>query len=599
MKIKNKYFDISILLMPVVLAVICLFTVLHNNSQATLPIPMPLDFIGEYSYDGENWQTLMEDEKFSALKGDLYLRGHFSETVSEDAAINFYKNHIGVEIYVNGERAYIDIIAEVSSWNLDISPSMCGKTWVEALSREVTENDYIEIKLSNPHKYGNDSAYNDFLDTLCVSSGGFGLLTENLKSYGYPFRFFGGLLVIMAMVLLGAAISAAVMQVSASKSIFKMGLITLFASGFIVFDAIDAFFWSNTPVLNTYASQLSMMLAVHCFGCLFLEFFTGKRYKIAKVLVEVSAILNILLILLSVTGLVLIFDTGYYWAIFQFVFCATMIVMCVDEHAYNSGGNQLMLVSAAVIFFSVIMDILGVGRSIVTGAICSKATLGILVVVHIIVAGKQIIDNHQASILAEKLKRELEESRISIMLSQIQPHFLYNSISAIQALCSRQPMRAKDALGEFALYLRGNINSLSSSEPIPFSKELQHVESYLALEKMRFEDDLNIVYDIQETDFSIPALTLQPLVENAVKHGVFAREDGGTVTIKTYAEDEKIIIAVIDDGIGFDTENIEADDRIHVGIKNVKSRLEKMVYGDMVIESVVGKGTTAKIILDR
>ena len=198
--------------------------------------------------------------------------------------------------------------------------------------------------------------------------------------------------------------------------------------------------------------------------------------------------------------------------------------------------------------------------------------------------------------LAEK-ERQLTESRISIMLSQIQPHFLYNSINAIRELCRIDSEQARDALGDFAVYLRGNMDSLVSRSPIHFSKELNHIENYLKLEKLRFGDDLSIVYDIQEKDFFLPSLTVQPLVENAVKHGICEKENGGTLTLRTYKDAENIVIEVIDDGIGFDTENyvLSDDGRSHIGITNIKNRLEQMCDGSLTIESSPEKGTTAVI----
>ena len=198
--------------------------------------------------------------------------------------------------------------------------------------------------------------------------------------------------------------------------------------------------------------------------------------------------------------------------------------------------------------------------------------------------------------LAEK-ERQLTESRISVMLSQIQPHFLYNSINAIRELCRIDAEEARDALGDFAVYLRGNMDSLVSRTPVHFSKELKHIENYLKLEKLRFGDDLNIVYDIHEMDFFLPSLTVQPLVENAVKHGICEKEDGGTLTLRTYKDVETIVIEVIDDGIGFDIENSvrQEDGRSHIGIENVRNRLKQMCDGRLTIRSSHGKGTVATI----
>ena len=122
---------------------------------------------------------------------------------------------------------------------------------------------------------------------------------------------------------------------------------------------------------------------------------------------------------------------------------------------------------------------------------------------------------------------------------------------------------------------------------------------YLFIQKQRFGDYLNVVFDVETTDFLIPALSIQPLVENAVKHGIGMKEEGGTVTIKVreYADTFKIIIS--DDGVGFDPDAIDNRERQHIGLENVKNRLLLMCDATLSIESVLGKGTSITISLPK
>jgi len=205
--------------------------------------------------------------------------------------------------------------------------------------------------------------------------------------------------------------------------------------------------------------------------------------------------------------------------------------------------------------------------------------------------------NH-AKILQKK-ELELTQGRISVMLSQIRPHFLYNSLSAIRELCLIDPQVASQTVDEFAMYLRGNLDSLSITKPIPLDRELEHVETYLALEKKRFGDKLHIVHDITARDFLLPALTLQPLVENAVRHGVTKRTMGGTVTISTVETETDYVAVVSDNGIGFDPRETIQDGRNHVGIDNIRSRLASMCGGTLTIQSEPGIGTTAVIAIPK
>ena len=196
-----------------------------------------------------------------------------------------------------------------------------------------------------------------------------------------------------------------------------------------------------------------------------------------------------------------------------------------------------------------------------------------------------------------KAEISLAQSRIAVMLSQIQPHFLYNVISSIQELCITDPNKARRALGEFAEYLRGNMDSLTDTAPIHFTREMSHVESYLKLEKIRFGDELNIIFDIKEKDFFLPSLTIQPLVENAVKHGIGEKENGGTLSISTHREDSCVVVEICDDGIGFDMKDYDLNDekKSHIGIANVRVRLKQLPGCSLDIKSSPGEGTKATI----
>ena len=186
------------------------------------------------------------------------------------------------------------------------------------------------------------------------------------------------------------------------------------------------------------------------------------------------------------------------------------------------------------------------------------------------------------------------------MVSQMRPHFIYNTLSSIAILCKLEPDTAYEATVNFSDYLRTNMDALKQSAPVPFERELEHLKKYLYIEKLRFQEKLSIEYDIQTTDFYIPLLSIQPLAENAVKHGVGMKDDGGTVTIATRESEDGYEVTVSDDGVGFDpTVKKENDGRSHVGMENTRKRLKDMCDASIVYESEIGKGTTVRIILPK
>lgn len=188
-------------------------------------------------------------------------------------------------------------------------------------------------------------------------------------------------------------------------------------------------------------------------------------------------------------------------------------------------------------------------------------------------------------------KKQLDAQKNALMISQINPHFVYNTLSTIASMCDVSPKQAKYLTIDFAQYLRRNINTLASEELIPFEQEMDHVACYLKIEQARFRDRLNVIYSIQCKDFRIPPLTVQPLVENAVKHGITKKASGGTIKISTFEEENGYVVEIIDDGVGFDVESTGR----RVGIENARGRLAAMCKGDITIKSTVDVGTRVTI----
>ena len=595
MEIKNRRLEYISFVLPLLLAVICLLSVTINHHQAFLPIPMPQELVGEYSRDGKNWQPLTEESDISALKGDLYLRGTFLREMGEGWQLNFYRNHIGIQIAVNGQQIYQDDILAIPDLKPELFASMCVRAWMGTLVPAIGPEDTIEIYLHNPHVCGNKTAYRDFLTTLCSDPVEWSILELNLAPHGERFRILGVLFAATSLMLLGASIAAVIMRIPVGGTLLKRGLLTLFTGGYVAFDSIDVSYWSDLNIFNTYTCQLCMMLAAFCLCHFMSDTLTGKKQRVAKIAVLLSALLNSVLILLSFIGVTVIYDTLPYWAAAQVVLCLLFMVFCVLE-VLRKDAKRLVPISAFILFAAILLDIFGLGANIVWRAPFSKIVFALLFVIHIVAAAKGIVENHRASIRAAKLEKELEDSRIAIMLSQIKPHFLYNVLNTIYHLYRKEPETAQDAVSSFAEYLRCNMLSIEKSEPIPFAEEYQHIQTYLSLEQIRFRGKLDVIYDVEVTDFKLPPLTVEPLVENAVKHGVTKKRGGGSVTVSTRRTDECVLVTVADTGVGFDPNTYMEDGKPHVGIRNVSDRLRNMVGGSLSITSSEN-GTVAVVTI--
>ena len=192
-------------------------------------------------------------------------------------------------------------------------------------------------------------------------------------------------------------------------------------------------------------------------------------------------------------------------------------------------------------------------------------------------------------------QREIADQRASILVLQMRPHFIYNTLMSIYSLCNLDPRKARQVTMDFTNYLRKNFTAVASAEPIPFTSELEHTRAYLAVEQAQYEDSLFVEYDTPHTMFRVPPLTLQPIVENAVKHGRDPYAGAFHISVRTRKTDRGSEIVVEDDGRGFEpaADNSEG----HLALNNIRQRLEIMCGGALTIEPRDGGGTRVTVFV--
>lgn len=209
-----------------------------------------------------------------------------------------------------------------------------------------------------------------------------------------------------------------------------------------------------------------------------------------------------------------------------------------------------------------------------------------------------LVDIEHQRMVDEK-HREIINSELKALRLQMNPHYIYNTLSSIDGLIIFDPDSARTMISKFVKHLRGSyINDIPMM--ISIKDEIQNLKYYLDVEMMRFPN-IEVEYDIQADDFKVPPLAIQPLVENAIKHGICARDESrGKVTISTCEEDDCYKIKIIDNGIGYDMSvDYQKDGKDHIGINNTRKRLELICQGQLLITSIVGVGTEAEIIIPK
>lgn len=213
----------------------------------------------------------------------------------------------------------------------------------------------------------------------------------------------------------------------------------------------------------------------------------------------------------------------------------------------------------------------------------------------------QIISTLMEVSKVEEMKEMANKAELKALQTQINPHFLFNALNAIASSIRINPNNARDLIINLSSYLRFNLEL--NSEFIDVKKELKQVRDYIEIEKARFGDKINVIYDIDEVDIKIPSLTIQPLVENAIVHGILKDNQNGTIKISLKDEDEKVRISIVDSGIGISEEminNIYTDNvpEKKIGLYNVHSRI-KLIYGEGLNIRKLDKGTRIEFFIKK
>lgn len=230
-----------------------------------------------------------------------------------------------------------------------------------------------------------------------------------------------------------------------------------------------------------------------------------------------------------------------------------------------------------------------------SGSIATAPAFLIWIIVNLIIRGYGFL--HIAVRQERELKvkdEELRGAKMQALINQIQPHFIYNTLATIHMICAEDPKRAMHAIEDFSDYLHSNFDALAATEPILFKQELEHTKAYLNVEMARYAEKLTVDYYTDYITFSLPPLTLQPIVENSIKHGLKKTHRPMHIIITTRAVDGGAEIIVEDNGVGYEP---APDGAVHVGLKNVRERLSMMCSGTLNIVPKSGGGTVVTVFV--
>lgn len=194
--------------------------------------------------------------------------------------------------------------------------------------------------------------------------------------------------------------------------------------------------------------------------------------------------------------------------------------------------------------------------------------------------------------------KQLADSEVNALRAKMNPHFIYNTLSSIYGLCRTNPDGAADMTLKLENYLRDNFGKISISPIIPLFEELEHLKYYIDIEQIRFPN-LKVEYDTDIDYFMVPSLSIQPMVENAIRHGIQKKQFGeGTIKIKSFEDDKGYYITIEDDGVGI-KEDFKNDGKVHLGIKNTRTRLKLLCNGTLSIKALSPSGTLCQVFIPK
>lgn len=367
--------------------------------------------------------------------------------------------------------------------------------------------------------------------------------------------------------------------------------------------AIKIFKWKSAYLVEEYfwVFGFFMLIAAIVFIRAFLE--TDKNVPWHDKLLKISSGLIIGYVFLMLIGYkyMLLVNSGFVINFVVLLVLSTSICCLhrkVRQARYFLAAWSVMIIGTIVFtlrgFGFIPQNLLTIGSVLIAAAIES-------ILISVALADRIKIlreEKEEAWLLFENAERTSRVHEIAFLKAQIKPHFLYNALNVIAALCLIEPKKARELILDLSNYLRYTFTANSNEDYISFEEELEFIEAYVRIQKARFRDKLKVKYEIEDiSELMLPPLVLQPLVENAIRHGIRKKEQGGSVVIRVENKKDCFVISIEDDGIGITKEELEKIENANfekgkgIGVVNIKLRLKELYGTDLVIKSEYGQGT--------
>ena len=494
-KIPRSRWQIAGVLFLILLAVCLLWFSNVTSTQSSPALVAQVYFDGEYRIGDGEWKEIVSGEHIPSTQGDVTLRGNFHMLAPDGQYVGIYRGETPIAFYMDHlNLTFCEVDREPFVFETEnplYGKSSCGVVW-GAYTFTSESEDLIEILIRNPHSFGNETAIDEMLSRVALWDGID--FEKDILSAGEPQRNMGMLLMLVSIVLLGIALFSSLIHIKNNKIIWLLGAVVLFAGAYITYSAEGVSFWSESVVSNTTVLGFSMMFYMLFFSTV-VTCLLKNTQKIGNLMVVILGGANAVFLILPMVTNVFFYDTWPWWIVVQIAVNIVLSACLIKEFRNTKQRERWLYIGAFLPLLAFAGDVIGTWTGAWKGGEISQCVFAVLFAVTLLMVLKLIPQNINAAAKAKELEMEkivlnaeLAQSRISTMMSQIRPHFIYNTLGSIEQLCKLDPPKAGELVHNFAKYLRGNFGELDNPKPILMSQEMEHVHHYISIENVRFPD---------------------------------------------------------------------------------------------------------------
>lgn len=567
--------------------IVCLFVILATINQFSSSIQLRndssvrfIDMTGIYKLD-----RISEEFPFRTFNdihltpGGLRITGSVREEIPRSVEINLYINRIDATIELNGVPLYSTAHSDIIRWDTILSPG-------------ISTEDVLTVTLTPATQGSSEWAIIQFLENFCYGSKHDLFLRQvDSNSVKILISFFT---LIVGLSLIFVTVILKILRTHFFKGFFSCGALLLVSAVCILinYDYITLLF-KNAVVVNAL-DTITQLLICLCMLVYLRTYLTKNSFRAITFLMSIGwALFTLVYFSITVSlGLTQGTINTLYAIVIVILFFSELAMIFLDYRETRKHEAWYVMLSAMILLLSLMIEIIYLAYAGYFVRIFFESGLLLFTMVQVTILVFHSQENFKTIANAHELEHQLEREKSAIMLSQIKPEFLYNSLEAIKALCEKDAAKASGAIEDFEAYLMANMDSLDSKDVIPIELELNHVRCFMNIEQLRYGENLRVRYEISDTDFSLPPLSILMMVEESIEHGLAPKPGMGTITIKTQKSAHHHYVIIEDDGVGFNMEqSFKTVDDNTEKYNKLTSRIEFFCHGTVSIASLEGKGT--------